>query len=161
MEGRAPFPPIPTRRVIDDSSVVLASEDSSFQMNACSDPKFGLKHTDTFEDKIVLVGATMPELQDRHATPFARQGTMAGVEMHANAIQTVLSGKYIQYISAWVNMAILIGLITLVVVATRRFAGIRGFLIYLGLSLGVIGVVLYGFLEHRFIIGSDSECLPH
>ena len=149
--GPGTFPTYSYETVIDDSSVVLASEDSAFQMNTFSDPNFGLKQTDTFEDKIVLVGATMPELQDRHATPFARQGTMAGVEMHANAIQTMLSGRFIQHISPTTNLIILITLIALIVLATRRFAGLGGFLIYMGLSLGVIGMVWYGFLEHRFI----------
>jgi len=149
--GPGTFPTYSYETVIDDSSVVLASEDSAFQMNTFSDPNFGLKQTDTFEDKIVLVGATMPELQDRHATPFARQGTMAGVEMHANAIQTMLSGRFIQHISPTTNLIILITLIALIVFATRRFAGLGGFLIYMGLSFGVIGMVWYGFLEHRFI----------
>jgi adenylate cyclase len=145
------FPTHSYETVIDDSSLVLVSEDSTFQMNTFSDPNFGLKHTDTFEDKIVLVGATMPELHDLHSTPFARQGTMPGVEMHANAIQTVLSERYIQHVSSTANLLILIGLIGLIVLTTRHFAGLVGFLIYLGLTLTVLGMVLYGFLEHRFI----------
>jgi len=150
--GRGTFPTYSYETVIDDSTVVLASEDSTFQMNTFSDPSFGLKHTDAFKDKIVLVGATMPELHDLHSTPFAQQGTMPGVEMHANAIQTILSGKYIQHVSPWLNLAILIGLIAVVVWLTRRFAGLWGFVIYAGLSLGVIGLVLFEFLQFRFVM---------
>lgn len=150
--GRGSFPTYSYETVIDDSTIFLASEDSSFQMNTFSDPKFGLKQTDTFEDKIVLVGATMPELHDTHATPFAQQGDMPGVEMHANAIQTILSGKYIHHVSASTNLVFLIGLIVMVVLLTRRFGGIWGFIIYIGLSVGVVGLVIFEFLEFRFVM---------
>lgn len=42
-----------------------------------------------FAGKTVLVGATARALQDIHPTPF---GEMAGVEIQANALRTVLSG---------------------------------------------------------------------
>lgn len=44
-----------------------------------------------FTDKIVLVGATSLDLQDFRITPF--RGAMAGVEIQANAIATILSGR--------------------------------------------------------------------
>jgi len=150
--GPGTFPTYSYETVIDDSTVVLASEDSSFQMNTFSDPNFGLQHTDTFKDKIVLVGATMPELHDLHSTPFAQQGGMPGVEMHANAVQTILSGKFIYHISPSVNLAILVALITVIVLATRRFAGLWGFIIYLLLGICVIGLVLFEFLQFSLIM---------
>lgn len=138
--------------VIDDPSVVLASEDSSFQTNTFSSPSYGLVNSDVFKDKIVLIGSTMPELQDLHETPFAQQGTMPGVEMHANAIQTILSGKYIYHIPGWLNFIFLIGLIGIIVLSTRKLTGVWGFVTYIILSLGVIGLVLFEFLQFRFIM---------
>jgi putative nucleotidyltransferase with HDIG domain len=44
-----------------------------------------------FTDKIVLVGATSLDLQDFRVTPF--RGAMTGVEIQANAIATILSGR--------------------------------------------------------------------
>lgn len=44
-----------------------------------------------FEDKIVVVGASAPTLQDVHPTPIS-DGQMAGAEVQANAIATVLDG---------------------------------------------------------------------
>jgi len=45
-----------------------------------------------FAGKIVLVGATSPVLHDVFPTPFAPQGNMPGIEVHANMIETMLRG---------------------------------------------------------------------
>ncbi|HET8760780.1 MAG TPA: CHASE2 domain-containing protein, partial [Nitrospiria bacterium] len=50
----------------------------------------GTVPTPWLADKIVLVGATSLDLQDFRVTPFS--GPMAGVEIQANAIATILSG---------------------------------------------------------------------
>lgn len=47
---------------------------------------------DVFHQKIVLIGATSPVLHDVYATPFAPGGTMPGVELHANVLETMLQG---------------------------------------------------------------------
>lgn len=141
------FPRHSFETVIDDSTIILASEDSTFQINSFSDPNFGLKHTDAFKDKIVLVGATMPELHDLHATPFAEQGTMPGVEMHANAIQTVLSSNHIYYTSPLTNMVLLVIAIGVTVIAVRRLSGFWRFAFYILLSVSVFGLSIWLFLQ--------------
>lgn len=150
--GPGTFPQYDFDTVIDDSTVILTSEDSTFQTNTFSDPTFGLKNSDVFKNKIVLIGATMPELHDLHSTPFANQNEMSGVEMHANAIQTILSGKYIHYISSTLSLLILIVLILLIVWLTRKVTGFWGFGIYLLLAVGVVGITITGFLHFRFIM---------
>ena len=44
---------------------------------------------DIFKDKIVLIGATAPDLHDYHQTPI---GILSGVELQANAIATLIDG---------------------------------------------------------------------
>ncbi|MBL8056196.1 MAG: CHASE2 domain-containing protein [Anaerolineales bacterium] len=48
---------------------------------------------DAFRGKIVLIGATSASLQDIYPTPFGFQQTTSGVEVMANALDTVLSGE--------------------------------------------------------------------
>ena len=45
----------------------------------------------SFRNRIVVIGATAPSLQDRHPTSWPA-GEMAGPEIHANAIDTLLRG---------------------------------------------------------------------
>ncbi|HET6549448.1 MAG TPA: CHASE2 domain-containing protein [Solirubrobacter sp.] len=47
----------------------------------------------TFENKVVVVGATAPTLQDRHAVATGGGDTMSGPELQASAIWTALHGN--------------------------------------------------------------------
>lgn len=50
---------------------------------------------ENFRDKYVLVGTTAVDLHDVQITPVSAGKEMAGVEIHANAMQTVLDQKYL------------------------------------------------------------------
>ena len=47
-----------------------------------------------FKDKIVLIGTTAKDLHDEKNTPL---GMLSGVEIHASAVQTILTGKSLNY----------------------------------------------------------------
>jgi len=64
---------------------------STFQVVSFADVLEGRVDPALFAGKIVLIGATSLELQDLRHTPFG--GLMPGVEIQANAIETVLAGR--------------------------------------------------------------------
>jgi CHASE2 domain-containing sensor protein len=64
--------------------------------------------------KIVVVGATAPTLQDRHATATSGTDTMAGPELQANAIATALRGNPLRDGPGWLA-PVLIALLALAV----------------------------------------------
>jgi adenylate cyclase len=68
-----------------------------------------------FHNKIVVVGATLPSLQDVHAT--STSSLMPGVEIQASAIETVLRGLPLRSLGMWWVLALIVamGLLTPVV----------------------------------------------
>ncbi len=52
-----------------------------------------LQEQQVFKDKIVLIGSTATDIPDAHPTPF---GKMSGVEIHANAIATLLERRALE-----------------------------------------------------------------
>jgi len=57
--------------------------------------------TDTFINKIVLIGATALDLHDTQVTPLSGGKPMSGVEIHANIIQTILNKTFLISEPAW------------------------------------------------------------
>jgi adenylate cyclase len=71
-----------------------------------------------FHDKIVVVGSTLPSLQDVHAT--STSSAMPGVEIQASAIETVLRGLPLRSLSAWWDVALIVLLGLLAPVVSTR-----------------------------------------
>jgi response regulator RpfG family c-di-GMP phosphodiesterase len=74
---------------------------------------------DRVRDKIVIVGATAPSLQDIHSTP-AGEGPMAGPEVEANAIWTALRGLPLRAAPGPVNLLLVVLMAVLPALAARR-----------------------------------------
>jgi CHASE2 domain-containing sensor protein len=55
---------------------------------------------------IVLIGVIDPAVPDFFQTPFARDGKMSGVEIHANAVETLLRGNAIREIPVAASAAV-------------------------------------------------------
>jgi class 3 adenylate cyclase/CHASE2 domain-containing sensor protein len=91
-EGRSLGIPVEKGQMI----INYAAEPYSFPMYAFADAYYGRIDPEVFEEKIVLVGSTAAILQDRHFTPIDQITPMPGIEIHANAIQTILDGAFLQ-----------------------------------------------------------------
>jgi adenylate cyclase len=59
-----------------------------------------------FKNKLVIVGATAPILQDLHATPFSP--VMPGPEIWANATYSLLRGVPLRNAPDWLNMTLIV-----------------------------------------------------
>jgi response regulator RpfG family c-di-GMP phosphodiesterase len=74
-----------------------------------SDALAGHVDPDLFRGKIVVVGATAPSLQDLHPTPTDSK-PMAGPEIQANAIWTMVHGLPLREGPDWLQILLVVGL---------------------------------------------------
>jgi len=93
-----------------------------------------------FKDKIVLVGATAPDLHDAWLTPTAKSEPMPGIEIHANLVQTILDQKFINTAPGWVTFVTILGF-ALILAISSLFLKTRWNII-----LPIILAVAYVFL---------------
>lgn len=118
--------------VIDDEDFDIPED---FDMDVFDDPGDkeldippGILYSEQLKDKIVFVGVTLSEaVDDNKPTPFSSakgdKGTETpGVEVHLNALQTMLDGAYIEYLSLEYQRLIQIFLGLLVFWMIRRFS---------------------------------------
>ncbi len=103
--------------------------------------------------KTVLIGATAAGLNDEHFTPYAtrlfsgRGNLMSGVEVHANVLESLLSGTRMQPMSDALRITTLLlqaALAAVVFVSLPVWAGV------LLCLLGVLVLGATGFLAFRF-----------
>lgn len=82
-----------------------AGASAGFQTVSYVDTLRGEVDPATFQDKTVVVGATASGLGDISWTPTGR--VMNGVEIHANAIRTILTGDFLRSVPSSVNIAVI------------------------------------------------------
>ncbi len=93
--------------------------------------------------RVIVVGATAPSLQDSHPTPFG-DGLMAGAEIHANAIQTVLDGYPLRDTPGFWAALLAIAAALLAPLATLRGLPERAILLALAAAAGGVALLLAG-----------------
>jgi adenylate cyclase len=91
-----------------------------------------------FKDKIVLIGPTTEILHDQFPTAFARGGDMPGVEVHANALETLLRGNPIREVPRALSTIIAMVAALLGAILVVRLHAIRALLAAVGLWLALI-----------------------
>jgi adenylate cyclase len=101
----------------------------------------------TFTGKIVLVGATSPVLHDVYPTPFAPHGTMPGVEIHANVLETLLLGIPIR---AMPRGAIFLATVLAGGLASWLVAAVRWPMVAAGVVIG-IGAIAVAVTQAAFL----------
>lgn len=88
-------------------------------------------------NKILMVGPFSKGIaEDEKTTPF---GLMYGVEIHANALNTILMNNFLYYVQPWVNALILLGLALITAFMASRLPTVWS------LILSLVLVVLFFF----------------
>lgn len=153
------YPQYSYEQVIDDPEYTTVMEAEAFEMNIFDDPDFGigLLYDEVFKDKIVIIGSTMPVLQDFHPTPFASGDfPRPGFEIHAHALQTILDGNYISKQSEFSQLALMalaaFFIVFLVSFLNQKFGAGWGFLATLVVMGGYYSLAIYLFLSVQLFV---------
>lgn len=109
-----------------------------------------------FKDKLVLIGSTTPADQDIKKTPF---GLMPGVEIHANAINSLISGYYLKKAPEKYNFYITIILCLLTPLFCFIYRGMTGERISAGIILIYALINIYVFLNKNMIINMTTPLI--
>jgi CHASE2 domain-containing sensor protein len=108
----------------------------------------GLVDPQVFTDRIVVVGATSESLHDNYATPFGSQPATAGVEINAQAINTILTGRYLHDVGAAARIGLIVLLALIGVVTARSLRALSGMAVAAGLIViyALTSLILFTYL---------------
>jgi CHASE2 domain-containing sensor protein len=117
----------------------------TFETVSFSDVFRGRVDPKVFKDKIVVIGASAPTLQDVHPTPMAKS-LMSGPEIQSNAIWTALHGLPLRDAPTWFDLAAILLLSLLVpLLALIRGPLLAGVLApVVGFGYAVVAQLLFG-----------------
>jgi len=136
------FPTYSFANILDDHRFMLPDPDEDTDI-------FDIyKESGIFKDKIVFIGASAEELQDNKFTPFFHydgiKQKMPGVEMHANAMHTILTRDYIHPARPWLVFFIILILSGIAFILSGKFSPM------LGLVFGVGVFIIYFVVNYLF-----------
>jgi CHASE2 domain-containing sensor protein len=105
---------------------------------------------DSFRDRIVLVGATDPVEKDVFVTP-ASPSPMPGVELQANALETILDGFPLQPLGGGLEIALLFALAAIPALLAFRLPALYMLLASLGALLIYLAAAQLAFDSGRIV----------
>ncbi len=119
----------------------------------------GKVRTERFRDRIVLIGATAQSMGDTRVAPFTHYGQdavqggqqMAGVEIHANIINTIRSRVFFRSFPEWFAILISLGVMLLATGTVILLDGWRQVLTLSGLLMTILVGSYLTFSTYRFL----------
>ncbi|OHD70911.1 MAG: hypothetical protein A2177_09270, partial [Spirochaetes bacterium RBG_13_68_11] len=101
-------------------------------------------------NKIVMLGAFSQGMaEDQKPTPF---GLMFGVEIHANALNTILMGNFLRYTPFWLSILIIFGVVMLTAFMTSRLSTVWSLVVLVLVLAAYFGAVLVLFDFYAYIL---------
>jgi adenylate cyclase len=104
---------------------------------------------DFFRDKIVLIGSFAPSLHDLFPTPFSASQPMAGVEIQANWVETLITDNPIVPFASVGHAIVFIILCALTLGFSLRLSPIQGFLVVTTLAAAHVLACFHVFARYR------------
>jgi adenylate cyclase len=98
-----------------------------------------------FRDKIVVIGASAPSLQDNEDTSTSGDGQMSGPEIQANAISTALRDFPLEPAPDWLDIGLIVLLGMVVPVASLRLSAMRSLIVALVVAALFTGATQLAF----------------
>lgn len=131
---------------LEDSQILInyAKKPFGYPMVSFVDIYEGKVPNSMLEDKIILVGVTATAMQDFSYTPIDEKHPMARVEIHANAIQTMLDGEYLRHMTL-AEFAIFLGLIAGLAVAAFMYLPVLW-----GAAVLILEIAVFPFIAKIF-----------
>jgi adenylate cyclase len=123
-------------------------DDSTFTLRGDEDTDVFESHKEwgTFRNKIAFVGATAEELQDNKFTPFYNyQGLkqkMPGMEMHANALSTLMHDDFLKPIDPFVQLLLTLFMAGFAAAITLILKPVKA-LVIAALQIGLVAWIIY------------------
>ncbi|MFA6470251.1 MAG: CHASE2 domain-containing protein [Bacteroidota bacterium] len=154
--------------VLDDAEFETIEErELNTSINMFDDPDIGLMNDGTFKGKVVLIGPYFAESKDLFNVSVSEPGSidrnqMYGVELHANALQTLIHQNYLYKLSAWMEAALILilSIVTFIAVTwlkliKTRYAFIIEFVAVI-ITAGLIDIILtlsyYAFANYNVVL---------
>ncbi len=135
----------------DELLLEFAGPPGSFKTFSAKDVLAGLVGAAEFRGRIVLVGATAPDLHDESLTPTAKRDLMSGIEIHANAVMSARSGGLAEEPPVAVAFSIFLFACLGIFASFKLTRGLYSVLITIGLAALYLVVAFIAF-EARVIL---------
>lgn len=144
------FPVYSFESVIDDTTFDLGDDNDLDYFEE-------LLAEEVFKGKIVLIGSTVAEFHDNFPTPFlnfkGQPKEMPGVEIHANAINTILNGLYLKQPNYLLYLLIVLALVFLVQFLSLRLSTLLSTILTALIIIIYIAAQFFIFIKFSMVVG--------
>ncbi|MBA7649902.1 hypothetical protein ES703_57701 [subsurface metagenome] len=108
-------------------------------------------------NKILMVGPFSKGIaEDEKTTPY---GLMYGVEIHANALNTIIMDNFLYYVPAWANMLILLGMCLLTSFMASRLPTVWSLVLSIFMTVVLFFAISLIFDLYHYIITLSAPIL--
>jgi len=108
-------------------------------------------------NKIIMVGSFARGMAaDHKPTPF---GLMYGVEVHANALNTILMDNFLHHVPVWIDFAVLVGLVLIITIFASRLSTLWTFITTLVVILALFVTTSIIFDKQALILDFSEPAI--